>query len=169
LNLRFDKDDPGSPPSHGWFVPSMENVTGNLSEVRRKGCRGKNSCAVLIAPAVPPDSTGRLMQSFSAAAYRGKFVKFSAWMKVEAGAPSDHAQIFMQADGPNRRSGFRSEKPLQPDLNEQAYGAPAWKFVEVSHRVDKDAEFLELGFSAFGHGQVWIDNVSFEIVTAEQQ
>jgi hypothetical protein len=170
-NLRFDKDEAGSPPAHGWFVPSMENVTGSLSEVRRKGCRGKGSCAVLIAPAVPPDSTGRLMQSFSAAAYRGKVVKLSAWMKVDSGAPGDHAQIFLQADGPNRRSGFRSEKPLQANLSEQVlvYGAPAWKFMEVTGRVDKDAQFLEFGFSAFGHGQVWIDDVTFEVVTTEER
>jgi hypothetical protein len=168
-NLRFDKDEAGSPPAHGWFVPSMENVTGNLSEVRRKGCRGKNSCAVLIAPVVPPDSTGRLMQSFSAAAYRGKFVKFSAWMKMDAGSPADHAQIFMQTDGPNRRSGFRSERDLQADLTEQAFPkVPGWHYREVTGRVDKDAQFLELGFSAYGHGQVWIDEVTFE-VTAEER
>jgi hypothetical protein len=35
---------------------------------------------------------------------------------------------------------------------------------EVSGKVDKDAQFLEFGFSTFGHGRVWIDDVSFEVV-----
>jgi tetratricopeptide (TPR) repeat protein len=164
-NLKFDKDDPGKAPAHGWFVPSMENVTGNLAELHRKGCHSKGSCAVLIAPATPPDSPGRLMQSFSAAAYRGKTVRLRAWLKVEAGAPGDHAQIFLQVQGPNRRSGTRAEKDLQANLSEQAFpNEPGWTMREVSGKVDKDAQFLEFGFSTFGHGRVWIDDVSFEVV-----
>jgi hypothetical protein len=167
-NLRFDRDEVGKTPSHGWFVPSMENVTGNLAELRRKGCRGKNACVALIAPAAPAassDSPGRLMQSFSAAAYRGKVVRLRAWMKVDAGAPGDHAQIFLQADGLNRRSGFRKEQFLQANLDPRV---PGWTFFELSGAVDKDAQFLEFGFSAFGHGQVWIDEVTFDVLTEER-
>src|ERR1044071_8136046 len=43
-NLRFEKDDRGKTPAHGWFVPTMENATGNLAEIQRKGCRSKSAC-----------------------------------------------------------------------------------------------------------------------------
>jgi hypothetical protein len=158
-NLRFDKDDPGKVPAHGWFVPSMENTSGNLAEVRRKNCRGNAACAVLIAPVTAPDSPGQMIQSFSAAAYRGKTVRLRAWVKVEAGAPGDHAQIYLQVTGLNRRPGLHAERDVRADLT----NAPGWTSYEIEGRVDRDAQFLDFGFRAYGHGRVWIDDVSFEV------
>jgi len=160
-NLRFDKDDPGKAPSHGWFVPAMENATGSLAVTRRKGCRSSAGCAVLIAPATAPDSPGQLIQSFSATAYRGKKVRMRAWVKVEAGAPGDHAQVYLHVTGLNRRPGLHKECDLRADLT----NVPGWTPCEIEGPVDKDAQFLEFGFRAYGHGQVWIDDVSFEVVT----
>jgi hypothetical protein len=142
----------------------MENATGSLAELHRKGCRSNAACAVLIAPALPataPDSPGQLIQSFSAAAYRGKKVRVRAWVKVEAGAPGDHAQIYLQVTGLNRRSGLRAERDLRADLT----NVPGWTSREIEGQVDKDAQFLEFGFRAYGHGRVWIDDVSFEVVS----
>ncbi|HKA02615.1 MAG TPA: tetratricopeptide repeat protein [Candidatus Solibacter sp.] len=168
-NLRFDKDEPGKQPSHGWFVPSMENATYKLAEIHRKGCRGNTACAVLIAPPTTPDSPGQLIQSFSAATFRGKTVRLRAWMKIEAGAPGDHAQIWLSVRGMNRRQGLRAEKPLHADLSEQALrNVAGWTSMEIGGRVDSDAQFLEFGFSAFGHCRVWIDDVSFEVVPETQ-
>jgi hypothetical protein len=161
VNLRFDKDDPGKAPSHGWFVPAMENTTGSLAVTRRKGCRNNAGCAVLIAPATAPDSPGQLIQSFSAAAYRGKKIRVTAWVKVEAGAPGDHAQVYLHVTGLNRRQGLYKEKDLPADLT----NVPGWTSCYIEGIVDKDAQFLEFGFRAYGHGQVWIDEVSFEVVS----
>jgi hypothetical protein len=148
----------------------MENATGNLAEIQRKGCRSKSACVVLIAPLAPataPDSPGQLIQSFSAAAYRGKTVRLRAWMKVEAGAPGDHAQMWLQVRGLNRRSGFRAEFPVRADL--RAFpNVPGWTECLIEGPVDKDAQFLEFGFSAYGHGRVWIDDVSFEVVSGTE-
>ena len=46
------------------------------------------------------------MQSFSAAAYRGKTVRLRAWVRVEAGAPGDRAQMWLKVDRPNGKVGF---------------------------------------------------------------
>jgi hypothetical protein len=159
-NLRFDKDGAGKVPSHGWFVPTIENTTGNMAEIRRKGCRSNVACAILIAPVTAPDSPGQLIQSFSAAAYRGKRVRLRAWMKVEAGAPGDHAQIYLQVTGLNRRPGLHAERDLRADPT----SVPGWTSCEIEGLVDRDAQFLDFGFRAYGHGWVWIDDVSFEVV-----
>jgi hypothetical protein len=164
VNLRFDKDGPGKAPSHGWFVPAMENATGSLAEIRRKGCRSNVGCAVLIAPATAPDSPGQLIQSFSAAAYRGKKVLLRAWVKVEAGAPGDHAQIYLQVTGLNRRPGLHAERDLRADLT----NLPGWTSCEIEGLVDRDAQFLDFGFRAYGRGRVWIDDVSFEVVSGTE-
>jgi hypothetical protein len=83
-------------------------VSGSLAELRRKGCRSNGGCAVVIAPATAttPDSVGNLMQSFRAAAYRGKTVRLRAWVRVEAGGPEDRAQMWLRVDRPNGKVGF---------------------------------------------------------------
>ena len=92
----------------GWFVPQVEKVSGSLAELRRKGCRSNGGCAVVIAPATAaaPDSVGNLMQSFRAAAYRGKTVRLRAWVRVEAGGPEDRAQMWLRVDRPNGKVGL---------------------------------------------------------------
>jgi hypothetical protein len=105
-----------------------------------------------------------LIQSISAAAYRGKTVRVRAWIKVEAGAPGDHAQVYLQVTGLNRRTGLHAERDLRADLTT----FPGWTSCEIEGRVDKDAQFLEFGFRAYGHGQVWIDDVSFEVVNGTE-
>ena len=105
-NLRFEEGDPGKTPP-GWFVPQVEKVSGSLAELRRKGCRTANgSCAVVIAPATAAtsDSVGNLMQSFRAAAYRGKTVRLRAWVRVEAGWPR-RPRANVAARGPSQRQG----------------------------------------------------------------
>jgi len=156
-NLNFEEGEAGKAPP-GWTVLTLEKVTGNLAELRRKGCRSGIGCAVLIAPATAPGQVGNLMQSFSAEAYRGKTVRLRAWLKVEAVAPGDRANMWLQEDRPNGKQGFSA------DLDERAVRSADWTSCELVGRIHPDAQFLRFGFSSIGHGRVWIDNVSFEVV-----
>jgi len=156
-NLNFEEGEPGKAPP-GWTVLTLEKVTGNLAELRRKGCRGGIGCAVLIAPATAPGQVGNLMQSFSAAAYRGKTVRLRAWLRVEAVAPGDRGNMWLQEDRPSGKQAFSA------DLDERAVRSPDWTLCELTGRIHSDAQFLRFGFSSIGHGRVWIDSVSFEVV-----
>jgi hypothetical protein len=157
-NLNFEKGEPGKVPAP-WFVPSMEKTTGNLAELRRKDCRSGIGCVVLIAPATSPDTPGRLMQSFSAAAYRGKTVRLRAWLKVEAAAPGDRAQLSLKVTGPNQKTGFWAER------DQRAEYPARWTICEITGKIDDDAQFVDFWIASVGHGSVWIDNVSFEVVS----
>jgi hypothetical protein len=159
-NLRFEEGEPGEVPP-GWTVPSMMNTTGRLAELSRKGCRSGNGCAVVTAPATASGELGYgfLMQSFSAAAYRGKSVRLRAWVRVEPSAPGDRAHIALHVSGPNRKPGLWADMDQQPDLR-----SPKWVSCELTGRIDDDAQFLEFSFASIGHGRVWIDSVSFEVV-----
>jgi hypothetical protein len=158
-NLRFEEGEPGKAPP-GWTVPTVEKTTGNLVELRRTDCRSTVGCAVVTAPATSPGLIGHLMQSFSAVAYRGKTVRLRAWIKVEAGAPGDRAQMYLHVFGPNRKPGFWGDVDQRPEVP-----LPKWVRCEITGRIDDDAQFLDFCFSSIGHGRVWIDGVSFEVVS----
>ncbi|MDE3166038.1 MAG: hypothetical protein KGN36_09545, partial [Acidobacteriota bacterium] len=160
-NLRFEQGDVGKMPP-GWFVPALEKTTGSLAELRHKGCRGEGGCAVVVAPATAPGAAGNLMQSFSAAGYRGKTVRLRAWLKVEAASPEDRAQLWVHVLRPNGKPGFldnMDDRPVRP---------AGWTPCEIVADVDGDALFLEFGVTAIGRGRVWVDDVAFDVVPEEQ-
>jgi hypothetical protein len=71
-NLHFEEGLPGRVPPFPWTVQAAPKEAGNVAELRREGCRSRTGCAVVTAPVNIPGQAGNLMQSFSAAAYRGK-------------------------------------------------------------------------------------------------
>ncbi len=160
-NLRFEQGKAGEIPP-GWFVPAVEKTTGSLAVLRRKGCRTEAGCAVVIAPATSPDAVGNLMQSFSAAAYRGKTVRLRAWVRVEAGTPGDRAQMWLKVYRPYGKAGFYD------DMDDRPVRDAAWTNCDIVAEVDRDAQFLDFGVRSIGRGRVWVDDVSFEIVPEEQ-
>jgi hypothetical protein len=103
------------------------------------------------------------MQSFSAAAYRGKTVRLRAWVRVEAGSPEDRAQMWLHVDRPGGRLAYvdniDDHRPVQPDN---------WTAGEIVVEIDRDSQFLDFGVTAFGRGRVWVDDVTFDIVPEEQ-
>jgi hypothetical protein len=166
-NLKFDEGAPGKAPP-GWFVPSLPKDANYLAEIRREGCRTYGSCAVVMAPLNVPRPEGNLMQSFSAAAYRGKTVRLVAWLRVESffvapaiglrlPNPEDRAQMWMTVERANRKSGFSDNTDDRPVRSQN------WTRVEIEGPVDDDAQFINFGFLSTGGGRVWIDSVSFDI------
>jgi hypothetical protein len=68
-NLRFELGTVGKAPP-GWIVPELPQVADHWAEIRSSGCREGTRCAVLLIPDNAP-GFGYLMQTFSAAQYRG--------------------------------------------------------------------------------------------------
>ena len=160
-NLRFEEGEGGKMP-FGWFVP--EKGSGELAELRRKGCRSNGGCAVVVTPATPftPDAVANLMQSFLATAYRGKTVRLRAWVRVEGVGPGDRAQMWLRVDRPNGRVGFEENMDGHPVRSAE------WTSCEIVGEIDADAQFIAFGVRSIGRGRVWVDEVSFDIVPEEQ-
>jgi len=159
-NLSFERGEVGKVPE-GWFVPSVLAKEGYSAELRRSGCHSAIGCVVVLAPAAQPaNSFGNLMQSFSAAAYRGKTVRLHAWLRLEAAAKADAAQMWLRVDRTNREMGFFDNMQNRP------VRSAAWTEAQIVGRIDDDAERINVGLMSIGGGRAWMDDVSFEVVTA---
>lgn len=167
-NLALDRGTVGEAPP-GWVVPQIQKSLGYWAEYRRQGCHGNAGCAVLLAPgALAPESFGNLTQSFDATPFRGKTVRFRAFVKVEPAAaspraPADRtapgrAQLWLRVDLPNQQMGFFD------DMGDRPITSPQWAAYEVTGEVAADAETVNLGLMSYGKNPVWIDGASFEVV-----
>jgi len=156
-NLNFEQGVPGKLPD-AWFVPAMPNDVDHWAQLRRTGCMNRDSCAVVLVPENAPVRAGNLMQSFNAAAYRGKTVRLSAWLRLEATAPEDRGQMWLSVDRADDKKGFFD------DMKDNAVVSAQWAFREIRGRVDSDATFIKFGVMSIGRGRVWVDRVSFDVV-----
>ncbi len=166
-NLRFEEGEPGEIPP-GWFVPRALLDSGFSAELRREGCHGTAACAVVIVPPNLPtrksgDGTpvplfGNLMQKFFAIRYRGKRIRLRAWIKLEPVDKKDRAQMWLRVDRHDGEFGLFDNMDRRPVTKDE------WKQVEITGRVDKDAEVLNFGIMSLGKGKAWIDGVEFEVL-----
>jgi len=156
-NLNFAQGQPGKVPK-GWIVPALPKDLDYMAELRRDGCRSRNGCAVLLVPANAPRPFSHLMQSFSAAPYRGKMVRLRAWVRVEASTPDDRAQMRLVVDREGHRNGFLD------NMDDRPVRSAEWTLCDITGKVDMDATFIEIGIMSIGRGRVWVDDVSFDVV-----
>jgi hypothetical protein len=140
--LNFALGGPGDVPA-GWFMPVLP---------KDSGCPAGLSCTVVLVPdGAPMRVTGDFIQSFSAAAYRSKTVKLRARVRVEG----DPAQLWISVDR-TKGAGDR--------VSDRAVAAGDWTVSTVSVHIEDDATLLNFGVSSAGHGHVYVDDVSLEIL-----
>ena len=156
-NLKFELGVVGKLPE-GWFVPALPQDADHWAQLRRSGCMNRNSCAVVLVPDNAPVQVGNLMQSFKAAAYRGKIVRLTAWLRLEAIGPEDRAQMWLGVDRAGDKKGFFD------DMSNRAVRSSEWTLSEIRARIDPDAASIKFGVMSIGKGRVWVDHVSFEVV-----
>ena len=168
-NLNFDDGLPGRVPPFPWTVQAPPKDASNVAELRHDGCRSRIGCAVVTAPVNVPGQNGNLMQSFSADAYRGKTVRFGAWLKIERFFPSsagllrfpddeDRAQLWLRVVRTNNRVGFSDSMDNRPVRSTD------WTWAEITAQIDDDAKTINFGVMSFGGAHAWIDNITFELV-----
>ncbi len=156
-NLKFEQGATGKLPD-AWFVPALPNDADHWAQLRRAGCMNRDSCAVVMVPENAPVRVGNLMQSFNAAAYRGKTVRVTAWLRLEASAPEDRAQMWLGVDRIDDKKGFFD------DMSDRPVRSSEWTLGEIRARIDSDATLIKFGVMSIGRGRVWVDHVSFEVV-----
>ncbi|HTX36576.1 MAG TPA: tetratricopeptide repeat protein [Bryobacteraceae bacterium] len=171
-NLKFEEGEVGKMPP-GWQVWALPSEAADLAELRRTGCRSGVGCAVVLVPSNAPRPFGYMGQSFNAAPYRGRTVRLGAWLRLEPRSPGDlitswlrmeapaaedSAQMRLSVDRQNHRSGFFDNMENRPVRSAE------WTRCEIVGTIDNDARFIEIAVMSIGRGRAWVDDVSFEVV-----
>lgn len=135
---------------------------GYQARTSSTGCRLDPPCALLTSPAsVRPGSWGSLLQSFSAARYRGRTVRLRASLHLQGAGREDYARVWLRTA--RRGEGADAESvPEHMDYREVRGGD--WSPVEIVRKIDDDIEDLSIGMMLLGKGRVMIGEVSFTVL-----
>ena len=102
---------------------------------------------------------GTLMQMASSREYLGKRVRFSAYVKSEK-VQSGWAGLWFRIDGAKSGEVLGFDNMQQRPLK----GTTDWKRVDIVLDVPQNAAALAYGILLAGDGQVWMDDLKFEVV-----
>jgi hypothetical protein len=102
-----------------------------------------------------------LMQPFSATQYRGKRVRFSAWVKSEN--LTDWAGLWMRIDGP-AQGGTPPVLAFDNMENRSIKGTTPWTKYDVVLDVPQAGNTISIGILQGGPGQVWMNSAEFAVV-----
>jgi hypothetical protein len=141
----------------GWFKAGShpaEYEMGLDTSIRHDG----KASAFVKATAQELHGFGTLMQTAAPGDYRGKRVRFSGYVKSE-NVKSGWAGLWFRIDGPKQEMlGFDNMEPRA------IKGTTDWTRYEIVLDVPDTADALAFGVLLAGNGEVWMDDLKFEIV-----
>ena len=160
INAGFESTKPGMFGNpEGWL--SIQHAgdlsyTFRLDEiVRHDGARS------VRIDNVGPEPFGSIYQQISAAAYRGKRLRFSAWLRTESArgsATGGGGVLILQA--------MQSGAPLAWNhMKDTAVaGSTDWKRYQVELEIPATADQIEVGAMLHGPGKLWLDDAQLQAV-----
>jgi hypothetical protein len=147
---------PGAETPKGWFAAGSHPKEYEMSLDRDTAHSGKGS-ATLKSIVPKTGGFGTLMQMCKADSYRGKRVRMSGY--VRSADVADWAGLWLRVDGP------KSEALSFDNMQDRAVkGTTGWKACEIVLEVPEESQQLAFGILLTGTGQVWMDDLKFEVV-----
>jgi len=150
----FEHDRPGQMPAQWYLGCTVESRT--TAEVSRSLPASGSQCVRLTKRG--DADFGNLMQSFDARLYRGKRVRFRAAVRVQPAAPDSRARLWMRITRPDNTPGFFD------NMRDRPIRTTNWTSHMIDGNVPQDAERVFIGVLVNGRGQVWVDDVVFEVI-----
>jgi hypothetical protein len=140
----------------GWLKKGSSPADYDVSIDQNEIFHGKPSC--YIKSRKSPRGFGTLMQMFKANSYLGKRVKLVGNAKSEG--LEEWAGFWMRVDGPEKQLRFDNmqDRPIK--------GTTGWTKYQIVLDVPDDSIHIAFGLLLSGSGQVWIAEVSLEIVSS---
>ncbi len=160
VNAGFESTVPGKLGApEGWWVIQHAGPLSYTFEpdaaVRRGGERS------LRVRNVGPEPFGAVYQVVQAAPYRGRTLRFSAWVRTEGTA----GNRFGAGAGLKLHS-MRGGYPLDvAEMRRNAvHGTTEWTRYEITLKIPQEADQLEAGLVLFGPGTAWLDDAALDVV-----
>jgi hypothetical protein len=143
----------------GWVKAGShpaEYEMGVDTTIRHDGGKGSG---FVKATASELHGFGTLMQTATPGGYRGKRVRLSGFVKSE-NVQSGWAGLWFRIDGPKQGEvlGFDNMEPRA------IKGTTDWTRYEIVLDVPETAAAMAFGVLLAGNGQVWMDDLKFEVV-----
>jgi hypothetical protein len=158
-NLDFEIGEIGRLPK-GWIVPSYAEKLGYSAHLTDDKPKSGKYCLELTKEGKYEEGIyGSVMQSVDAKPYRGKRIRFRAYIRAEIHSPLGSAHIWVRERiGNDEESGFFEYLPNQPMVLRD------WELREIQGLISPNADVINFGLLLFGNGKAWIDSASFEII-----
>lgn len=157
-NLDFEEGEIGKMP-RSWKIPEYAYNKQYLAYISENEPKSGRFCLELARYAEFKDSIyGSVMQSIDAKPYRGKTIKFGAWVRARITSPIGSAHLWLIEYLDKETIGFfdlMEDSPVV--LND-------WRYYEIIADIHSDAEFINFGLMLKGNGFAWIDAASFEVL-----
>jgi len=141
----------------GWILSGARAGSYEIGEDTGEG-PSKKAARFIRYTGGDASSFGTLMQQISAKNYQGKRVRFQALVKTRD--VSNWAGLWMSA----LRSGDEYPKAFYNSQDKPITGSTDWQLRSVTLDIPEDAATLNFGVIDAGRGQVWIDELSLEVV-----
>jgi C-terminal processing protease CtpA/Prc len=155
VNLDLEDGELGKVPT-GWLHPKPSVNAGYQVCLTDEDPKSGKRCAVISREDGEVTSgPGKLMQSFDAAAYRGKRVRLRAAVRAELSGFRNRATLWLRVDRKGGQPGLLDNCPV---FHKE------WRDCEILGEVADDAVSISLGLMLTGNGRAWLDAVSFEVI-----
>jgi hypothetical protein len=105
---------------------------------------------------------GTLMQTSDPGEFRQKRVRFSAWVKADK-VDGGWAGLWFRVDGSPRTNTLAFDNMQDRAIK----GTSDWTKYSIVLDVPEDAAAIAYGILLSGPGQVWMDDLKFEVVTSD--
>jgi len=119
---------------------------------------GASSVCLSKSPQDTKHKFGTIVQAVSASKYAGKRLRFSGYIKTQD--VTSYAGLWLRVDSANRGSVAFDNMESRPIT-----GTKNWYKYEIVLDIPEDGAMINFGALLKGDGKIWIEDLSFEIVT----
>jgi len=140
-----------------WFKAGSEPDKYEMGIDKGAGINGKN-VATIRSTSKRINGFGTLMQNSSPEKYLGKRVRMSGYMRSEN--VNKWAGFWFRIDGADKKTSLGFDNMYDRAVT----GTTAWTKFDIVLDVPSNAANLAYGALLSGTGQIWFDNINFDIV-----
>ncbi len=107
--------------------------------------------------ASPRNTFATITKYVDAKEYRGKEIKFEAFVKVDAENKKSTGNLWVRVDLENKEMGFFNNMAKNP------IKANKWKSYEIIGKVNDNALYIYFGCFLSGKGNLWVDDLKLSV------
>lgn len=149
------------PLPEGWFKAGDKPISYDMGTDKGAGHDGKNAATIKSVDKTI-DGFGTLMQNCSPEKYLGKRVRMSGYIKTKD--VSDWAGFWFRVDTKDGEKNMPFDNMHDGKKDRSLKGTTEWKKYDLVLDVPQSTTNLAYGALLAGTGQIWFDNLKFEIV-----